>query len=248
MDYLTDIFADFQDRLNDIAKVDGINYELIKIFKSNLDTIEKDIQQTGKFGGLLQKVNRYQKTLDAVEQLPEMKADFQTLREQSVVLIISAFEVFVGDIFRAIANNSPEYYVWPDKDKKIAIGIDSFTANFTLGDAIIAHLENKQYSFQDLGSIVKAVSDYLGVEFQTEKSMRDIIVLGTASRHLIVHKASTVDRQFLHQTRDVDKDSITYNDGDRISISEEFVNNLRENIITFSADLIQTLIQRGEVN
>lgn len=245
MNYLTDILANFQDRLDDIAKVDGINYELIKIFRKNLDTIESDIKLTGKFGGLLKKVERYQKTLDAVEQLPEMKADFQTLREQSVVLLISAFEVFVEDIFRAIANNNPEYYIWPEKDKKIAIDIDSFTANFTLGDAIIAHLENKQYSFQDLGSIVKAVSDYLGVEIQVEKVMRDTITLGTSSRHLIVHKASTVDRQFLSQIRDVQEQ--LYKEGDKIRISEEFISSLREKIMAFSEDLIQTLMQRDEV-
>lgn len=245
MDYLTDILANFQDRLTDIAKVDGINYELVKIFKNNLSTIESEIKQTGKFGGLLQKVERYQSSLDTVERLPEMKADFETLREQSVVLIVSAFEVFVGDVFRSIANETPDFYVWPEKDKKIAIDIENFTASFTLGDAIIAHLENKQYSFQDLGSIVRAVNDYLGIEIQVEKSVRDTISLGTASRHLIVHRASTVDRQFLFQTRDIL--NLAYSEGDKILISEEFTNDLREKITAFSEDLIQTLVQRGEV-
>lgn len=245
MDYLTNILADFQDRLSDIAKVDGINYKLIKTFKSNLDTIHSEVKQTGKFGGLLQKIKRYQQTLDTVEKLPDLKADLETLREQSVVLIVGAFEVFIGDIFRSIANNRPDYYIWPEKDKKIAIGIESFTANFTLGDAIITHLDNKQYSFQDLGSVVDAVRDYLGVEIKVEEAARKVISLGTAFRHIIVHKASTVDRQFLSQTRGLS--SVVYDEGDKIHINEDFVAQLRDAITTFSEELIQTLIQRDDV-
>lgn len=245
VDYLTDKLADFNSRLKDISKVDGINYELVKIFRSNLDAIREDVEQTGKFGGLLKKVDRYRSTLDMVERLPDMEADFETLREQSIVLVIGAFEVFVGDIFKSIANNNPDYYVWPEKDKKIAIDIDNFTASFTLGDAIIAHLDNKQYSFQDLGSIIRAMNDYLGVEIIVDKKIRDIISLGTASRHLIVHRASVVDRQFLSQTRNIS--GLTYIEGDRIQISEEFVGNLKESIIDFSEQLVQTLVQRDEI-
>jgi hypothetical protein len=245
MDYLVDILADFQNRLKNIATIEGINANLIKIFDSNLNTIRQDIEQTGRFGGLLKKIDRQIETLKTVEHLPEMASNFETLREQSIVLMVGAFEVFVGDLFKAIANNDPDYFVWPEKDKKISIDIESFSANFTLGDAIITHLGNKQYSFQDLGSTIKAVSDYLGVAIEVDNSMKDSIAFGTACRHLIVHRGSKVDRQFLHQIRDVR--SVTYTEGERLKLKDNDVTRLQTSIEGFSEYLVQTLIQRDVI-
>lgn len=241
MEYLNDILEGFQSRLADIERIDGINAGIIKIFQQNLDTIHSEIQQTGKFGGLLKKVDRYKQTLDDVSKLDEMKSDFEILREQRVVLLVSAFEVFIEDIFRAIANNSPEYFIWPEKDKKIVIGVEDFTSRFTLGDAIITHLNNKQYSFQDLGSTVKAFQDYLGVDLEIEDDTKDSIILGTACRHLIVHKGSVIDRQFLSQTRSLDA---KYVEGKTLSISEEDVAQLQQHFSLLAEKMVLAIYNR----
>ena len=245
MDYLVDRLDNFHNNLKNIAQIDGINIELIKIFGSNLKIIKTDIEQTGQFGTLLKKVDRQIDMLKQVERLPEIASNFETLREQSFVLMIGAFEVFITDIFKAIANNDPDYFVWPDKDKKISIDIESFSANFTLGDAIITHLSNKQYSFQDLGSTIRAVSDYLGVTIETDETTKAAIVFGTACRHLIVHRGSIVDRQFLNQTRDIP--NLEYSDGDILRLQDADVIKLRTAIENFSEYLIQTLIQRDAI-
>lgn len=245
MSYLTNILADFQDRLHDISKINGVNRTLIEIFQSNLKTIGDEVKSTGKFGGLLQKIERYEDTLSKIERHPELADNFNVLREQSVVLMVSAFEVFVGDTFREIANNDPDYFVWPDKDKKIHIDIENFTASFTLGDAIISHLDSKQYSFQDLGSTVKAVNDYLGVSIDVETSTRQSISFGTSCRHIIVHNNSIVDKQFLNQTRDIQ--ALKYRANDRLVLSESEVTNIKDALVDFSEYLTQALIQRDEI-
>lgn len=245
MDYLTDILADFHDRLSDISKLYEVNSEIIQIFKNDLNAVKKDVKQTGKFGGLLQKIDRQLKMLDQIQNLPELAPNYKALREQSIVLMVSGFEVFISDVFRAIANNDPDYYTWPDKDKKIAIDVESFSSSFTLGDAIIGHLSNKQYSFQDLGSIINATSDYLGVTISIDSTTRDNIVLGTSFRHSIIHKGSRVDKQFLSQTRDVR--GLRYNEGNKLDISNNDVGSVRKSIEDFASYFIQALIQRDDV-
>jgi len=245
MDYLTDILADFQDRLENIAKVDGINVELIKIFNNDLQSIRKDVEQTGKFGALLKKIDTQLDMLKTVEHLPGMSGNLEILREQSIVLMVGAFEVFIGDIFKSIANKDPDYFVWPEKDKKISIDIDNFRSSFTLGDAIITHLNNKQYSFQDLGSTIQAVNDYLGIKLSIDDDIGGCIVFGTSCRHLIIHRGSKVDQQFLNQTNDINK--LNYKDGDRLKLQNGDVSELRIAIERFSEQLIQTLIQRDVI-
>lgn len=245
MEYLTDILADFQDRLKSIAKVDGINTELITIFDNDLRSIRKDVEQTGKFGSLLKKIDTQLNMLQQVEHLPGMSGNLEIIREQSVVLMVGAFEVFISDIFKSIANKNPDYFVWPEKDKKISIDIDSFRSSFTLGDAIITHLNNKQYSFQDLGSIIKAVNDYLGVQISVDDETGECIVFGTSCRHLIVHRGSKIDQVFLNQTSDIK--GLGYSENDKLKLKNGDILKLRDSIEQFSGQLIETLIQRDVI-
>ncbi len=245
MEYLTESLADFQDRLDGIANIEGINLELITIFRNNLDSIRKDVKDTGKFGALLKKIDTQKNMLDQIEKLPEFATKYETLREQSTVLMIGAFEVFIGDVFKNIANNNPEFFIWPEKEKRISIEVENFTSSFTLGDAMIAHLSDKQYSFQDLGSIIKAVNNYLGVQLEVSKDTKRSIVLGTSYRHLIVHKGSVVDKRFLTQTREVE--DIAHQEGDRLRLGDDDIDNIRIGIIDFSETLIQVLTQRDEL-
>lgn len=244
MDYINNLLTNFLSRIGDIANMEGVNQELIEIFKNNLIAIETDIKATGQFGGLLNKIKTQREMLDQVKLLPQLKPKYEILREQSVVLMVGALEVFISDIFREIANHDPGYFVWLEKDKKISIGIESFTPTFTLGDAITAHLANKQFSFQDLKSILRATKDYLGVEFDVSDDIRKNIIFGTSCRHIIVHNISKVDRQFLLQTRELE--NLNYKEGDEIKLKNNDIENMKGAITGFADELVQLLKQRYE--
>lgn len=244
MYYIDKLLINFLSRIEDITNIEGVNQELVEIFKNNLATIEKDIQATGQFGGLLNKIKTQKKMLDQVKLLSQLKPKYEILREQSVVLVVGAFEVFISDIFREIANHDPGYFVWPEKDKKISIGIESFTPTFTLGDAIIAHLANKQFSFQDLKSMLRAVKDYLGVEFDVSDDIRKNIIFGTSCRHIIVHNISIVDKQFLLQIRELE--NLNYKEGNEIKLEDKNIENIKDAITSFANELVQLLQQRYE--
>jgi len=243
-DALTNLLADFEDRLEDISNVGGINASLVGLFRKNLEFLKESAGETGRMAGLIGKIDTQLKTLDQIEKLPDFQDKYEKLREQSVVLIVGAFEVFITDIFKLIGNDYPSFIKWSEKDKKVAIDIELFKEHFTLGDAFVAHLENKQYSFQDLRSIVKACKDYLGIEVVVEDGDRNNIIKATSYRHLIVHRNSTVDRQFLHQTRRLT--DLQYKEGDRISISEDDFTSVQESFVSFAGYLINVIIQRED--
>lgn len=241
---LSNLFADFQKRLDDIANLSGINMELIALFRKNLNFLKNAAGETGKMAGLTQKIETQIGILEQIEKIPEFQDKYETLREQSVVLMVGAFEVFVTDIFKTIANEDPSFFTWPEKDKKIAIDIEMFKARFTLGDAFVSHLENKQYSFQDLGSIIKACHDYLGFEVEVDDKTKESIICATSYRHLIVHNNSIVDRQFLHQTRDIRP--LKYKEGSKIVISKLEIEGMQASFLNFAEYVVSIVTQRDD--
>ena len=247
MDYLNNLYDDFNSRLNDINSLDDINDELIKIFKSNLNHIKNEVVQTGKFGGLLKKIEIQLNMIDQVSRLPGINKKLNSMREQSIVLSVGAFEVFISDIFRTIANKSPEYYIWSNEKEKIYIDTGSFNSGFTLGDAIISHLKNKQYSFQDLQSILKAVENYFGLEISLDNEIKDKIIIGTSMRHIIVHNRSIIDVTFLKQTKNVDTIILEYKEGEKLHTTDAQVRDIGNAIREFSNYLTQAIAQRDEI-
>lgn len=241
---LTILLKDFHKRLLDISNIDGVNQELIKIFRNDLETLSKTIPN-----GVIrahEKIQTQLKMLDQIKFLPEMRPKLEIIREQAIVLMVGALEVFITDMFKAIANNDASFFVWPEKEKKITIDIETFRSNFTLGDVFITHLSNRQYSFQDLGSIIKAVKDYLGVEYEVDQKTKDSIIIATSYRHIIVHNGSIVDKQFLNQTRNV-KLPPDYKEGSNISIGDGDIENIYKALISFSKTLISKIIQRDQL-
>jgi len=248
MQYLIDLLSDFRNRLDDIATIDSLNDDLLKIYRKSLDEIKSEIEGSQRFGGLLIKVVQKIDNISSIEKLPDLKAKYAILREQSVVLIIGSFEVFMSDIFRNIAENDPDYFRWKDENEKISIDPSVFSVGFTLGDAILAHLKNKKYSFQDLKSILKAVDNYVGVKLTLEESdpIRQQIVLGTAIRHIVVHNRSIIDKQFLSQVKAVP--DLSYAEGGRIDLSQSDVDNVKKAVNDFSEILVNLIIQREDID
>lgn len=247
MQYLSELLNEFHTKLDDIAVVDSLNDDLIKIYQTSLEEIKTEIENSGRFGGLLTKVVHKINNISNIEKLPEIKTKYAVLREQSIVLIIGSFEVFISDVFRIIAEKDPDYFSWKDKNEKISIDPGVFSAGFTLGDAMLSHLKNKKYSFQDLKSILRAIDNYIGVDlsFAETDSIRQRIVLGTSYRHIIVHNASKVDKQFMSQVRDLP--GVDFVEGQKIELDQSDIEKVKQAVREFSEMLINLIIQREEL-
>lgn len=247
MEFLTELYADFTERLDEIAKIEGLNTQLVNIFENNLRSIKEEVEATGKFGGLLQKIDHQLQMLNQIHRLASVETNFRALREQSIVLAIGAMEVFFSDLFKYIANYRPDVFKWSNDKEKIIIDPELFKSGFTLGDVMITHLKNKQYSFQDTQSIIKAIENYFGVLIQIDDDTKRHLIAGTSLRHIIVHNRSLIDRQFKSQTRDIGLFT-SQNINDRVEIDEYIISDITQSIKSFCEDVVTTLIQNEEIN
>ncbi len=245
-DYLTNLLADIDERIADIKAVSDVNEELVKIAVTGLKSIKKDLEATNGNLGIKQKVDRQLNTYNTVAKIPELASKLPIIREQMVVLMIGALEVFVADVYKSIANHNPEYFFWNEKEK-ISFDPLLFKDGFTMGDVVIGHLKNKQVSFQDLKSLLESFELYCRVKIELDNETRDTLILSAAARHIIVHNRSMIDTQFLNQiklTGFTAKNN--YLKGDKIKIDDRFILTLSNSINSLCSDLVVHLIQRDD--
>jgi hypothetical protein len=246
MDYLTEAFADLEERIDNVSAIGDVNEDLVKIAIGNLEIIKADLELTGRNQGILKKVERQLATYQDVARIPQLTTKFPIIREQMIVLMIGALEVFVADIYRLIAEEDPDYFIWSDSKEKITFEPSILRDGFTLGDVVVGHLKNKGYSFQDLKSLIDSFRVYCGVEVPLTRSNRDILIFGAASRHIIVHNRSTIDSGFMKQIRDTRYASPLFAKGNPLLITDEFVRVLAETIKDFCGYIVSSLQQRDD--
>lgn len=132
---------------------------------------------------------------------------------QGVVLVWSAFEVLVRDVFEAVINVRPELgraLLDSSEGKRLfqvkAIDLDtlarhSFDLSKCMGSVLC--------EFRDLSDLA-AIRGVLGSLFQTAGPLQDLLrskelwVLGQR-RHLIVHNRGVVDRKYIENTGETDE-------------------------------------------
>ena len=247
LDYLSEVYADLDERIDNIRTLADVNEELISIAINNLQSIRKDLAATGRNLGILSKIDNQLLMYQQVARIPQLTTKFPIIREQSVVLMVGALEVFVADVFRAIGNNDPKLFVWKDPKEKILVEPSLISDEFTLGDAIINHLKTRGFSFQDLQSLIRAFETYFDIKIDLNKAQLDILIAGTAYRNVIVHNRSVIDTQFLKQIRDTSHiTDLSQKKGEKIQIDDKFVRELALSIKELCEKVIALLMEEVE--
>jgi hypothetical protein len=142
-------------------------------------------------------------TLRNIKSNASLKAHYQALYNQWLVLLVSYFGSAVRDLFidataEAIRNHSHEAIL-----KELLVGpVEEFAEahddiNLFLADLLAS---GKDISFQDMQSIGRAFHRFFGVGVERDQIVNDII-FAQASRHAIVHGGGVVDRKLIAQLR-----------------------------------------------
>src|SRR5690349_6047750 len=107
MDYLTDLLADVEERIDHIKTIGDINNDLVKIAVNNLNSIKRDLEATHRNIQIINKVDRQIKMYEMVSHIPDVRTKLPIINQQMIVLMIGALEVYIADIFRQISNRNP---------------------------------------------------------------------------------------------------------------------------------------------
>lgn len=244
---LTNLLADFEERIDDIQTIGNVNDDLIKIAVSDLEYIKRELQSTNRNQAIISKVDNQIGMLQQVSRLPDIAQKLPVIYEQMIVLMVGALEVYFSDVFKSISNENPMFLVWKSEKEKISFEPTLLQDGdkFTLGDVILSHLRNNGVSFQDLQSTLNAIEKYLDIKVDLENILRDKLILAAACRNIIVHNRSRIDSGFLKQIRDT-KYAGKYTKRHRVVIEESYVKSVGELLKDFTRHITVLITQRDD--
>ncbi len=250
----------------DLNVLDGPHNSVMSISTavSQFDVNLKSIEQLVRFDDLLldlilkplerQRDRLVQAKVDNPRLLPDslismlrniktnesLKAHYQALYNQWLVLLVSYFGSAVRDLFVEAAAHAIRDKSRPAVLREILEAPLEVLAEIRENnDLFLADLlaSGKDLSFQDMQSIGRAFSRYFDVQIERDDLVNDIIV-AQASRHAIVHAGGVADRKFLAQLRNAKPRTLKQD----IHIGEQLVFTTAE--ITTASDAMRTYLSR----
>lgn len=231
-------------RLADISRITEINEIIMMVVEKNLAAIKKDLEAIGRGGGTMKIIDHSLTLLSNTTTNPKVIELKKVIREQILVLLTGSLESYLSDIVRIIGNIQPDFFRFKVENENISFNQAMLRNSFTLGDAILEHIENKKYSFQDLKSTIDVFENYLDISLDVV-DVKDELILMAATRHLIVHNNSIIDRKFLKQIRDTKyRDNFTL--GGAIDVDDDLIESMTISIKELADRVIASIIGRIE--
>jgi len=197
----------YKSNVNEIDQINSIGTDIGEILVEMLNNLKTDYNSMPSFIPFKEKLDVVIEQIKNLKSNPYLLDKYHVIHNQSIVLLVSNFEIFINSLVIMIGNNFPELFNWKEKEK---IAFDPNILKHTkpsYGDLILEHLKNK-YNYQDLKSILECMDMCLNIKKlltkKEEKGIKENIILYQAARHIIVHNMSKVDNDFIKQIRNTD--------------------------------------------
>lgn len=182
-------------------------------------------------------------TIRGIRQNESVRAKYQAIYNQAVVLLVSHFASALGDLFRqAVTENLLSDYpakALLEEEFKLTVG-ELKERDWVLSGAIPDLLVAKyDFTFQDMGATVRAFSSYTMLKPQQGVRMNNIIA-AQACRNSIVHAGGKVSEKTIRQLRNINPRVIKPNlvAGETIYFSLAEVDYVRDEMTAFIESLV----------
>lgn len=230
-------------RIDGALRIIELNDQIISIATGNLGWVANELQKIGMGGGLISTISNKAQVLSKLRDNEDIKKQMPILREQVVVLFVGSLEAYCGDVIRLVGNERSDLFKFQNSDEKITFDQVMLRDGFRLGDAILEHIIAKGNSLQDLQSSLRAFSQYLNIKVELSSEHRDALILIAASRNIVIHNSSKINRKFLNQIgRTVYKDVFVIDE--TISIENGTIDLAKEAIEDYASQITDALIDR----
>jgi hypothetical protein len=139
--------------------------------------------------------------LDRVSESDSLRPKYATMFNHCVVLLVSYFDSGLHDVFRSALIYCLRSNVdVPARAAKLEVSWRALEQGDDQRERIFADLfvAQKDISFQDMQSVVRAFKDAMGVTLE-RSAHTDNVILAQAARHVVVHAGSVVDERMSRQ-------------------------------------------------
>jgi len=233
-------------RLNDVLEIIEINSAIIDITQNELQAVRAQLVQMGRGGGLIGTINNKISSLNNISRNPQIISRRNIIVEQVIVLFVGALESYLSDVVRTVGTERPDLFSFDNENEKISFSQTMLKDGFKLGDAILEHILNKKYSFQDLKSSLEVFKKYLSIDIEFLPEQKDSLILLAALRHVIVHNSSKIDRKFITQIRDTSY-ATRYTVNDNIAIDDSLIQDSKDSILNYADQITAAIINSPQL-
>lgn len=199
MEELNRIKADYELQLDGIKELSTVGNVTVSIIDNLLAGYRRNFEKVlnehalQKFDVVVGEIKKFKDHKDLVGK-------YQIIYAQSLVLVVSAFESFMNDLFKFLINEHPHLVTWPSK-KSISIDVSVLGYSYpTVGDLVLKSFKD-EINFQNVDSVMVFCQQYLRLNLSFDKL--DDIKFFQNLRHIIVHNSSRVDTGFLNAVKSI---------------------------------------------
>ncbi|MFA6974125.1 MAG: hypothetical protein WC238_05310 [Parcubacteria group bacterium] len=243
MEKIKNVLSVFEDNLKQVDQLGEIGSDVGNILLDMLENLKSDNEQMPAFLPYKQKLDN---VIDQIKKLKDhsiLTKKYSIIYNQSVVLIVASFESFMNDLVRDIIDYHSEIVSWPEK-KQISFDPDVLKySSPTIGGLIIRSSLREKYNFQDLQSTINFLKDYLGLEVNIVKDLKDSLIECQALRNAIMHNSAKIDERFLKQVRNINT-STQYNNGDPINLNKTDYAKAKDSFEKFASEIVRMVLSK----
>lgn len=244
------VVSRFRSNCDDVERLINFDREVLQLVIISLEDLHeklKPLHGTAQMNG-----GRVLEIVRGIRSNDSLRNRYGVIFNQAVVLLVSHFAAALGDIFRASLMHS-----FDDErsgtlfDEEIKLTFREmkdrgWNLKASAADLLIA---KKDFNFQDMGSTVRAFDTYVGVKLERDAVVNNLI-LGQASRHVIVHTGGIASDKMLRQISKAYprtlKEEIAA--GSKIQFSIEEVIKLKVDMIEYVDRLVAAIRHAQELS
>jgi hypothetical protein len=195
----TDALSSFHRNIAEVDKLVNFDKELLQIITLNIQSLHDHLKISNgdeRFNG-----GRALTIINGIRDNETIRSKYTAIYNQAVVLLVSHFSSALGDLFRDAVSErlqSGDVEKLLAEDIKLTFGEmreHGWNLKAVAADLLIA---KHDFTFQDMGSTVKAFKEFVGVVIERNEIMNNIIA-AQACRHVIVHAGGRISEKAVRQ-------------------------------------------------
>lgn len=192
---------DFDNYLLSIDALINLGTDVSLIILDSLKNLKKGYEPLSGFIPFKEKLERNIEMIDKIKNHPILREKYDVIYGQALVLLVSAFESLMTNLFTSLINEFPEKINWPEK-KTIGVDLNLLRYYSNIGDLVLKSLKG-QPNFQDWQSTLNFLKENLNINIGKDISReeQETIIFYQATRHIIIHNSAKIDPDFIKQIR-----------------------------------------------
>lgn len=238
-----DTLATFKKNVADVDRLVNFDKEVLQVVIQTMEDLHTRLK--GTYANEQMNGGRALAMFKGIRDNESLRSKYAAIFNQAVVLLVSHFSAALGDLFRvAVSTKLQTTTEGPLLAEEIKLTFAEmrerdWNLKGAAADLLIA---KHDFTFQDMGSTVRAFDKFVGVKLERDAIMNNIIA-AQACRHVIAHASGRVTERMLKQVSLATPRTLKPNlmPNELIQFTPTEIESIRNDMLTFIVRLGECL-------